>query len=158
VEVADAERTLRRARRFLWAFRLIFYPGAVITALLLLTGGRAGDSLPDGLLTGRTEDGSEFVLQYSGDRPLWFETWIKARCADGHEYAQRLASSQPIRVRGDAIQLTETQVSRWTHGTGRLNMRLRAHVDGDAVTGTLDMTEWNGPYVCEAGPVTFSAD
>ena len=45
MEVADAEyeRSARSARRFLWAFRLIFYPGAALVAFLLLTGSGDGE-------------------------------------------------------------------------------------------------------------------
>jgi hypothetical protein len=50
----DDERTLRRARRVIWTFRLIFYPGALIVVLSLL--GVRSESQSQ-VLTGTTGQG-----------------------------------------------------------------------------------------------------
>jgi hypothetical protein len=153
VEVADDERTLRRARRFIWAFRLIFYGGAAIIALLLLTGGSDANEP----LIGKTGQGREFAMQFDGDRPMWFETSIRGRCPRGDGAMHHWASTQRLEVRDGVIWAETTKPSRWSTGTGELTMRLRARVDDDAVTGTLWLTNRIGSYVC-AGETDFSAD
>ena len=155
MEVADDERTLRRARRVIWAFRLIFYPGAAIVAFLVLTGGRSG---PEGLRGGKTQQGFEFVMEFDGDRPIWFETSITEQCPSGHEATQHWASTQGLEVRDGVLDVEKVEPSRWSTGTGTVTMRLRARVDEDGVTGTLWVRDQIRDYVCEAGPVTFSAD
>jgi hypothetical protein len=154
VEAADAELTLRRARRFVWAFRLIFYPGAALVAFLVLS----RSSGPEGLARGTTQQGYEFVMQFDGDRPLWFETSITERCPAGQEATQHWASTQRLEVRDGVLDVETTAATTWSTGTGEVTMRLRARVDDGAVTGTLWVSDRFGDYVCEAGPVTVSAD
>jgi hypothetical protein len=147
VEVADDGRTLRRARRFIWAVRLIFYPGAAIVAFLVLTSGGSG---PKGLRIGSTQQGHEFVMQFDGDRPIWFETSITEQCPSGRGATQYWASTQRLEVRDGVLDVEKVEPSRWSTGTGTVTMRLRARVDDDAVTGTVRVTDQFGRYVCEA--------
>jgi hypothetical protein len=144
----------RRARRALWAFRLIFYPAAALCAWLLL----AGNSDAKGPLIGRTQQGHEFVIQLDGDRPLWFETAITETCGSGHEFTRTWATSQPFHARGGVLEFEDTSRSRWSNGQyGTRSVRLRARVDHDGVTGTLWLTDRLGPYDCASGAVSFSA-
>ena len=75
------EQDLRRARRALWAFRLVFYPGAVIAAVLLLAGRSEGETAT--FLDGTTSQRAPVELRLEGDTPTSFGTRAKLRCPGG---------------------------------------------------------------------------
>jgi hypothetical protein len=145
---------IRRARRILWAFRLIFYSGAAVIAVLLLTGGKD----PDLPLKGETSQGHTFVMGIDGDRPLWFETAITETCPSGRTYTHAWSSAEQLSVRDGFLAVKAVGPVKWSGGeSGTRTMYLSAHVDHDGATGTLWMTDTLGAYACESGDVTFSA-
>jgi hypothetical protein len=144
----------RRARRTLWAIRLIFYPGAAVIAFLLLTGGK-DPALP---LVGETRQGHAFVMGIDGDRPLWFETAVTETCPDGRTIEYPWSSSSQLILRDGVVQAETASPVQWSGGRyGTRSMYLMARVDDDGATGTLWMTDTLGDITCESRPVRFSA-
>ena len=119
----------RRAKRVIWTFRLIFYPGAAIIAILLLTGSDGANDFMT--LRGKTAQGREFTLWVDEDRPAQFVTVIAAKCPYG----------------GD-----------WYWLNWRRTDRNRVWFHDDTITGTLRMIDHRvGGEECDSGPVKFSA-
>ena len=162
----DLERIARRVRRVIWAFRLIFYPGALVVALLPLAGRSSGDA-PSTWLAGRTDQQQSFEMRLDEDRPDLLHTTVVATCGDGYtlEHRWRMGSRVPdARFVFDDPTLTVSQTSDVAYDDGqtrRVTLRLRAHVEDDSVKGTVWMDARGGSdrrfYVCESGPVSFSA-
>jgi hypothetical protein len=169
VEAADDERTLRRARKVVWAFRLIFYPGAAIAAFLLLTAGGGGTAVQTGPsidelteLRGRTAQRSEFILRTHEGRPRHFKTAITAACPDGSKYTLDWYRVDADRIDFDedtgAIDAELAMQGKWSDGVPMdYDAHLNGRLDGDAVTGTLRLVDQRDGYVCDSGPVSFSA-
>jgi hypothetical protein len=163
VERAELERTARRARRVVWAFRLIFYPFAALLALALLFGRSEADTSAQ-TLRGRTQAGRAVTLYLVDGRPASFYASAIVTCPKDR-YVQRFIAREP------AITLvfhdrTLTASEAWTYDyrngwIGHGETRLRAQVEDDRATGTVTMVQRisgpGAPYTCESGPVTFSA-
>jgi hypothetical protein len=164
VEVADAEyeRTARRARRFLWAFRLIFYPGAALVAFLLLTGSGNGDGEDLTALNGRTARGAEFLLWTHDGEPRQFHTKITAVCPDGSEYTLDWLRMDSDRIsfdkRSGTVDAAWMWRGTWSNGVpADAYARLRGRLDGGAVRGTLRLIDHRAGYDCDSAAVSFSA-
>jgi hypothetical protein len=166
VEVAEPEleQMARRAKRAVWAFRLIFYPGAAIIALLLLTSrGAAAD--PPVPLVGHTGQGEKLTFMLDDDhRPDVFYTRLTATCPDtGWQYTLLWH-----RVDGDRIAFDKdtgkmsavyTFQGRWSDGVpANAEARMNGHLDDDRVTGTLRFIDHRDGFECDSGAVSFSAD
>jgi hypothetical protein len=153
---------LRRARRALWAFRLVFYPSAVLVAVLALASRSDGDVHT--WLDGTTSQGMSFELRIDGDgRPVGVGTAFKTQCPGGI-YTVRWWPRGPFRLDDGALRIRETTTHQYDFydQTSRRIVTLDARVDDGAVRGTATVVEhFDGPYwgryLCESGPVTFSA-
>jgi hypothetical protein len=163
----ELERTVRRVRRALWAFRLVFYPGAAVIALLLLSGS-GSDAVSSTWLGGSTEQRERFTMRLDDDRPGYFHTNVVGTCADGYRWTQRWfmgdgAPESPFAFDGRMLSVTKATDMPYSNGqTGRLTMRLRARVEDDSVMGTVSLVTrlenpGGAPYVCESGSVGFTA-
>jgi hypothetical protein len=161
----DLERMARRVRRVVWAFRLIFYPGALVVALLLLSARSSGD-VPSTWLDGRTDQRHSFTMRLDDDRPAYLKTTVVATCADGDELTRvwrmrHRPPDAPFVFDDHTLSVTMEQDVVYDDGQNRpVTMRLRARVEDDSVTGKMWMVTRRGsarPYDCEAGPVSFSA-
>jgi hypothetical protein len=164
VEAADDERSLRRARRFIWAFRLIFYPGAAIIAILLLAGRSGADTEHLKVLQGRTSQGETFTLWIDDDhRPRQFYTSIRATCPDGGRYVFDWHRVDADRIAFDehtgTIDAAWMGRGTWSNGVPRdAYARLQGHLlDDDTVRGTLRLLDHRRGYDCDSGPVTLAA-
>jgi hypothetical protein len=149
------ENDLRRARRALWAFRLIFYPGAVIVALLLLSArSTAGEEQPRAG-TGETSQRRPIALQVRDGHVTRFITQIEATCPDGRSYKYAWTADYI----GAGGHVRERFGRRWNDGVvADVNLTMRARVDHGVVTGTLRMLEKRPDvYDCDSGVVSFSA-
>jgi hypothetical protein len=163
VEVAADERSLRRARRFLWAFRLIFYPGAAIIAILLLAGRSAGaENWKE--LRGHTGQGRVFTVFVDEDnRPQQIVTQIAARCPNnGWWYMLNWHAVSRTRIAFDEdtgkLAASYEFRGRWSNGEeANADAHLRGQVQDDTVTGTLWLADRRGSYFCASGVVSFSA-
>jgi hypothetical protein len=168
----ELERTARRARRVLWAVRLLFYSGAALTAFLLLTGGgEAGDERT--WLTGRTDQGEAVRVWVRDGEPMQVRTTLVGTCPDGSEWTHTwqfgsLTYPHPLKREGDVYvgrqTYEESYESEYGPFTGRSELTLRAHVDDGEVTGRLWLVQTNWyddrparRYPCKSGAVDFSA-
>jgi hypothetical protein len=162
----ELERTARRVRRVLLAFRLIFYPGAVIVAVLLLTGRSSGYS--ETWLGGRTDQERSITIRLDDGRPGVFSTTLVGTCPRGRQWPRRWIQRddprEPFRFDDHRLTVTHRSLEDNGHGwTGHVTLRLTARIEDDAVTGTMTLVERSthpdatADYVCESGPVSFSA-
>jgi hypothetical protein len=56
------------------------------------------------------------------------------------------------------LEVRNTFDLAWSNGEmGRSTLHLRARVDDDTVKGTMSIVQRQGTYVCESGPVGFTA-
>src|SRR6185436_10576295 len=135
VEAVDDERILRRARKVIWAFRLIFYSGAAIAAFLLLSGpSEPGPSV----LTGTTDQGRGIVITLNGDVPDRLTTTLVGRCDNGGAEYTRSLQTAPLTTDGDTFEVNETSPQRWPNGnTGTATLTIRGRLDGDTAHGTV---------------------
>lgn len=162
MEVAEDERSLRRARRWIWAFRLIFYPGAAIIAILLLTASGGSKASPP--LEGRTGQGETFRIWFNDDdRPAQFLTRINTRCPDtGWWYHLDWHRIDATRISFDedtgAVSAAYEWQGRWSDTVpANLEAHLEGRVDDDQVTGTLRLVDHRPGMTCDSGVVSFSA-
>ena len=170
MEASDDERTLRRVRRVIWAFRLIFYPGAAIAAFLLFTGGGSSGSAVDSgpsydelaALRGRTGQHVEFMFWTYEGRPQRFRTEITATCPGGLPYTLNWVRVDKDRIEFDentgAVDARLAMQGTWSNGApmdydAHLNGRLR----GDTIKGLLRLVDHRDGFDCDSGDVSFSA-
>jgi hypothetical protein len=152
---------IRRARRALWAFRLIFYPGAVLVAVLLLTGRSEGEVR---VFEGKTSQGLDFGLRIDkNEQPGRIATAFRTRCPGG-PWVIVWVPYGPFHLEDGVLKLRRTTTHRYTYGgqTSRRVVTFEAHIDGGRVRGTATaVEEFDGPvwgrYLCESGAVSFSA-
>jgi hypothetical protein len=161
----ELERTARRARRAVWAFRLIFYPGALLVAIALIAA-RGANADHRALLTGRTSQGEDVTIRIDRDgQPgrVRMAFWI--RCPGDWDWLPWMPYG-PFHLDGDGRLRIRNSGSRWYRNrggqTGRHTVTFDARIDDDEVHGTasavvhFDTPGW-GEYDCRSGPVTFSA-
>jgi hypothetical protein len=153
VEAAPDERTLRRARKVIWVFRLIFYPGAAILAAAILAGrSEAGPSL----LEGTTDQNRGVTLTLNGDLADRVTLTVLTRCPDGHEYPS-LVQTRTLTMHGNTFEGRKAWDQEWTDGSvGTATLRVRGRLEGDTARGTATLVHQLGDYVCEA-ETAFSA-
>jgi hypothetical protein len=165
VERAEQEVVARRARRVLWAFRMLFYGGAALAALLLLTAG--GNDERPAFAEGRTSQGQVFTMQLDDGRPASLGTHFSATCNPTLDWHARWWSFDGKTARFDfddgvlcvREKLTRDYRDGWI---GDRDYRLEARVDDEGVSGTMRYVETlrygnRAGYVCESGDVSFSA-
>jgi hypothetical protein len=147
----------RRARRALWAFRLIFYPAAVIGAVLLLTG--RSDGQPPVWLDGTTSQGGQMQAQLVDGRVSRLSIDVRMRCPAGI-----WTITWSPRIEDGRLRLRETTTHRYRfHGqTGRRTITLDAQMEDNTVAGTVTAVEHfvearYGPYDCTSGCLTFAS-
>ena len=152
MEAAEDERTLRRARRFIWAVRLIFYPGAAILAVALLAGpSEAGPSL----LEGTTDQDRGVTLTLNGDLADRVTLTVLTRCPDGEEYPT-LVQTRTLTMRGDTFEGRKSWDQKWTGGSlGTSTLQVRGRLESGTARGTASLVHRLGDYVCE-GETDFS--
>ena len=143
-------------RRALWLFRLIFYPAAVLAAVLLLSHRGAADETfaPTGLLNGETAQHFAFAVSVGRDgKPLHALTRVRATCPDGVLWT---ISWRPVITTWHARQSWDW---RYPGEVGHIVLTMRA--DPATHRGTLTFTErFTQPsgyrFTCASGPVAFS--
>jgi hypothetical protein len=147
VEAVDDERTLRRARKVIWAFRLIFYPGAAIAAAALLAAGPSNAEPP--VLHGTTGQGRAVSLTLHGDDPDRLAITVVMRCvSSGDEYATRV--NRVLTPHDDTFEARGVWDQRWSNGrVGTATVRIRGRLDGDTARGTVSLVQQLDDYVCE---------
>ncbi len=149
----DEAEKLRRARRFIWSFRAVFYPGAALLALLMLTheDGR-GDVAPT--LSGVTSQSMRFSAPITSDRISSFRTLVRVTCPSGR---RSIHTWEPV---------AGPQLFVWD---GR-RLHVREQLEAGTATATLDATfahdtglvgtmtmEVVGLEICRSGVVSFNA-
>jgi hypothetical protein len=166
VERAEQEVVARRARRLLWAFRIVFYGGAFLAAPALL--GLGGEAKPPSLVDGSTSQGAGFTMEFEHGRPVSVDMGVSATCRPPLEWHVRWWSyaGKTARFRFDdgVLRVRDQLLRDYRDGwTGERNFTLEARVDDGRVSGTMRFVEklsyggrWD--YVCESGDVTFFAE
>ena len=152
---------LRRARRALWAFRLIFYPGAVLVAVLLLTGRSEGEVR---VLKGKTSQGLDFALRIDENgQPGRIATAFRTQCPAG-PWVMTWVPYGPFHLKDGVLKMHEVTTHRYAYHqqTSRRVVTFDARVDDGKVHGTASaVEEFDGPdwgrYSCASGTVSFSA-
>jgi hypothetical protein len=167
VERAEQEVVARRARRVLWGFRLAFSVGAAAVLALVFSGG-GGKRFSDTELHGQTSAGEPVRIVLEDDRPDVIETHIAATCPDGDRHEVRwfahAGHTAEFELDDETLRITDEVGRRYEDSwTGRRWFELRADFDGKSVRGSIRFAErvWRpdfSSYVCEAEPVSFSAD
>jgi hypothetical protein len=161
VERAEQAVVARRARRALWAFRLLFYPGAALVAVILLAArGEAGTGV---MLEGRTEQGEAVKLQLYDREPATFETTLAGRCTDGEPWTATWHFGRWER-RGEAsYRRHELDEKPYEGFVGRTELSVEVRVDGDDEArgrAWFVQTNWRPGDArrtyCGSGPVDFS--
>jgi hypothetical protein len=159
----------RRARRGVWAFRLIFYPGAVILALLALTNrGHIHPAETSLQLAGHTDQRRQFGFGLDKRmRPLWFVTEFVYSCAGERLSTWSVPRGGKVPWRFDDPTLNVRQADDIHYNDGHtadavLTLQAQVGDGGRTVTGTMRLTAQmespEGPrYPCDSGPVSFSA-
>ena len=156
VPEAELERTARRARRVVWAFRLIFYPTALILLLGLLAARSARSGPETRTLEGRTDQGRAFTLTLVDDQPTRITTTVLSHCLSGQKSSYTWDTGH-FTLRGHTLAAEEVRPQRWSNGsTGTATMRLYGQLDGDAVRGSMTLRQQLRDYVC-VGTAGFSA-
>jgi hypothetical protein len=155
----DTEIDARRARRVVWAFRLLAYGGAAIAAALLLTGG--GDEGTT-FLDGRTSQDEPFTMELEDGRPTHLGVALLHSC--GWRVRWWSFDGKTTRFRFDDGRLVVRERITRDYGNGEVgerNYSLEARIADGRVTGTMrvveNVTAGRGTYVCESGDVSFSA-
>jgi len=151
-----------RARRTLWAIRLILYPALAIGAVLLLVGRSSGDEPARRWLDGTTSAGGQIQVEMAGDRPVRLGVDVTMRCPRGLWTIGWWPRS--LRVRDGSITATEnvSHHYRYRNQAGARTITLGARIVDGRLEGRLSATEHfddpaYGAYACESGAVTFSA-
>ncbi len=161
----ELERTARRLRRVVFAFRVVFYGGALVLALALLP-----VALPGGVaqsdetwLEGKTSQGGPFQLRMDADgQPGRLMTDFTTTCPSG-PWTLRWWPYKLPRVEDGALTILETSTHRYAnYPIGYRTVTFRARVEGGSIHGTMEARERfvdpdYGPYECASGPVTFLA-
>jgi hypothetical protein len=159
----ELERTARRARRVVRGFRLVFYPGAVVAAVLLLAGRSDSDARTS--FEGRTDQGHPFELELVHGRPASLFTRITATCSSREPRVVEWSMSAPMLSSRAGRQMTIADGGAHTYDGGDVGHRqlsLEAQIDPDRVTGHLSLSELvddhtdGSNYRCESGTVDFS--
>jgi hypothetical protein len=158
----EPESTARRARRLVWAFRLIFYPCAALIALAALAG--RSDGVTPETFRGATDAGRPVTLYFAYGQPEAFSTSVGVTCPRS-TYVQPVYAREPdttLLLRDGRL----TAEHQWAHRYGNSwvglgTTTLTARVDGDSATGTVQAVQrLSGPtrsYECDSGVVSFSA-
>lgn len=164
MERAEQEVVTRRARRVLWAFRLFFYGGAGLVAVLLLTGG--ADERP-AFAEGRTSQGEHFTMRFQDGRPISLGTYVSATCRPTLEWGAKWWSfdgkTAQFRFDDGELRLHESLTREYENGwVGHRDYRLEARVEDDGVRGTMRYDEAirhpdQPAYFCGSGTVRFAA-
>jgi hypothetical protein len=161
----ELERTARRLRRGLLAFRVVFYGGAALLVLLLLPVALNRRATPDETtwLEGTNSHDARFALRIDrGGQPGRVTAELPLPCGDGKAYWLVWWPYGPFRLEGDTLSIRETKTHSYRGYTWHRTVTLRARVTGDSASGTIEAVERlddpsYGPYSCESGPVAFSA-
>jgi hypothetical protein len=103
---------VRRARRTIWTIRLIFYPAAVIGAVLLLAG--RGHAESSKWLTGTTSQGTEFALRLDDGKPGRLTMAFKTHCPGG-EWTMKWWPYGPFHLEDNRLRIRETTTHRYTY-------------------------------------------
>jgi hypothetical protein len=82
-----------RARRTLWAIRLILYPALAIGVVLLLVGRSSGGEPARRWLDGTTSAGGQIQVEMDGDRPVPTTTASATRPARARSRSARGSST-----------------------------------------------------------------
>jgi hypothetical protein len=144
----------RRARRTLWAIRLVVYPVLIGGAVLLLAG--RSDGQTPVWLDGTTSQGGRAQAELVDGRVARLSIDVRMRCPSGI-WAITWTTRQ-----GPHVTETTTHHYRFHDQTGRRTIVLDARVADGSVEGIVTSTEHfvepgYGPYDCASGPVSFSA-
>jgi hypothetical protein len=157
---ADDERALRRARRFIWAFRLLFYAGAILAAVLLLSGlGRADGPA---FLTGTTAAGGSVTVRLDDGEPTRLFMDLSVRCPARDSWFMWSRAGLPLR--DGEMNFTDVTDHRYHYHqqTSRRTVTVDARLDDGRLSGTVTAAEhvdgptW-GAYDCVSDSVAFSA-
>ena len=157
---------VRSARRAVLAFRVLFYGGALIAAVVLLTGRASGGGVAY-TLEGGTAQLESMRMDIDGDGDAtFFDTEVRQTCTHGDEKLTRWfpADGDPVRFDqdGDDLRVEET----WDREEGGVVQRgratMKAKVADRRVTGTIRVvTEWSRGgrryATCTSDAVAFSA-
>jgi hypothetical protein len=162
---AEQEVKGRRARRVLWAFRIVFYGGAFLAAPALL--GLGGEAESPSFVDGSTSQGQALTMRFEDGRPIGIGTHVSATCRPPLEWGARwwTTDGRSARFRFADGRLTVRQKVEHDYRDGWIGDRsftLEARVDGERVRGAVRYVETirygaYPPYVCESGDVTFFA-
>ncbi len=157
----ELERTARRVRRAVLAFRLIFYSGAVLAIVLLLASRGDGHELT--YMRGTTSQGASFDLRIDADgQPGRLATEFRMKCPGGM-WTMAWWPYGPFRLHDDALTIHETTTHTYDNGeTGHRTVTFHATIKDHSVRGTMEAVEKfegssYGPYSCASGPLGFSA-
>lgn len=152
---ADHDERLRRARRFVWTFRAIFYPGAALLAFFMLTqrDGRADAPLT---LTGVTSQNMRFTALVDSGRISQFRTVLRVQCPSGRSITQvwaRVDGRPTFLWDGRRLLVHEDHPTETGTGAATLDARLSAD---SVLEGTMTF-ELISLEACRSGPISFSA-
>jgi hypothetical protein len=161
----ELERTARRARRVIWAFRVVFYPGAALAAVLLFAS--RGDGEPARWLTGKTDQGRPIGLAVRDGRPTFLNTFIVGDCPWEERWAldwsRGPGAPVPWRFEDGTLTIRQRTDHRYERDwTGERSLTMKANVDDDEASGQMSLVEeLRDPttgryYVCHSGPVRFT--
>jgi hypothetical protein len=160
VEAAVDERALRRARRFIWAFRLIFYPGAILAAVLLLSG--LGRAHGPAFLTGITDQGGSVTVRLDDGEPTRLFMDLSVQCPARDWWFMWSRAGLPMR--DGAMTFTDVAEHRYHYHqqTSRRTVKVDARLDDGRLWGSVTAAEhFDGPYWgaydCFSDAVSFSA-
>lgn len=160
------EDRLRRARRWLVGFRVLFYGGAALAAALLIASGSSGAPALGPVFGGNTDQQRALVIELDGDgRPRSVVTELTATCPNGYSYPvgwRALAGTDAtFEIDGDAFAIRARRTLDYRNGrVGEQELTVRGRLDGESASGTV----WIGErvrvtrgrdFVCESGPVGF---
>jgi len=164
----DLERMARRVRRVVSAFRLVFYPGAVLLVLVLLPLALGGGAPRQTTwLDGTTSQDKYFQLRIDPDGRLGgLGTAFNTRCG-GMPWTPQVVTWRPrgpFVLHDGTLTIRESKTHRYLDYTWHRTATLHARVTDDSVRGTMDLVErlvdrpeYGAYYACESGPVSVSA-
>ncbi len=151
---------LRRLRRIKWGFRAIFYPGAALVAVLLLTSSRgsASDGGSSVTMTGRTSQDHAFLTRVSDGTIDRFEAVLTASCDIGGYWRvdwYPVAGRQKFDWDGTHLRVREEYREESVHWTATIDAKLEGH---RRFAGTLTLEASPPGARCSSGPIPFSVD
>ena len=140
----EQEELARRAKRALWIFRLTFYPAAIAIAVALLAA--RGDDGPPPLktYTGWTTQGFRFYLGVRDDRPVFVDTTVTGRCAEGGTWNFHYATSDdPDAIDRDGDRLRAGYEGPWSYGSfsSQVELSIDATLADDELRGRVEYRE-----------------